>query len=64
MPVSVLLQGEYGIEDTFVGVPVKLGAGGVEEIIEVKLSDDENAALRASAEHVRETVAAWERLSQ
>ncbi|NLO05925.1 MAG: malate dehydrogenase [candidate division WS1 bacterium] len=64
MPVSVLLQGEYGIEDTFVGVPVKLGAGGVEEIIEVKLSDDENAALRASAEHVRETVAAWERLSK
>ncbi len=64
MPVSVLLQGEYGIEDTFVGVPVKLGAGGVEDIIEVKLSDDENAALRASAEHVRETVAAWERLSK
>ncbi|MGI5816881.1 MAG: malate dehydrogenase [Armatimonadota bacterium] len=64
MPVSVLLQGEYGIEDTFVGVPVKLGASGVEEIIEVELSADEASALQASAEHVRETVAAWDRLSQ
>lgn len=63
MPVSVLLKGEYGIEDTFVGVPVRLGAGGVEEIIEVELSDGEMAALQASAEHVRETVRAWERLS-
>ena len=64
MPVSVLLRGEYEIDDTFVGVPVKLGSGGVEEIIEVDLSDDEMAALGASAEHVRETVAAWERLAQ
>lgn len=64
MPVSVLLQGEYEIEDTFVGVPVKLGAGGVEEIIEVELSDEEHTALQASAEHVRETVAAWDRLSE
>ncbi len=62
LPVSVLLQGEFGIEDTFVGVPVKLGAGGVNEIIEVELSEDELAALHASAAHVRETVAAWERL--
>lgn len=64
MPVSVLLRGEYEIDDTFVGVPVKLGSGGVEEIIEVDLSDDEMTALGASAEHVRETVAAWERLAQ
>lgn len=63
MPVSVLLQGEYGIEDTFVGVPVKLGANGVEEIIEVALSGEEMDALQASAAHVRETVAAWDRLS-
>ncbi len=63
IPVSVLLQGEYGIEDTFVGVPVKLGAGGVEEIIEVDLSEAEAAALQTSAEHVRETVETWERLS-
>jgi malate dehydrogenase len=63
MPVSVLLKGEYGITDCFLGVPVKLGAGGVEEIIEVGLSDEEMAALQASAGHVKETVAAWERLS-
>ncbi len=63
MPASVLLQGEYGIDDTFLGVPVKLGAGGVEQIIEVELSNDEMTALQASAEHVRETVAAWEQLS-
>ena len=64
MPVSVLLEGEYGIEDTFVGVPVRLGAGGVEEIIEVDLSEQELSALHASAGHVRETVQTWERLSQ
>ncbi|MEA3400272.1 MAG: malate dehydrogenase [Armatimonadota bacterium] len=63
LPASVLLQGEFGIEDTFVGVPVRLGAGGVEEIIECDLSDDEMKALHASADHVRETVQAWERIS-
>jgi len=62
LPASVLLQGEFGIDDTFVGVPVRLGAGGIEEIIECELSDDEMAALHASAAHVRDTVAAWERL--
>ncbi len=63
LPVSVLLQGEYGIHDTFVGVPVKLGAAGVEEIVELDLTDAELAALQASAAHVRATVAAWERLN-
>ncbi|MGD9496048.1 MAG: malate dehydrogenase [Armatimonadota bacterium] len=62
LPASVLLRGEFGIEDTFVGVPVRLGAGGVEQIIECELSADELTALRASAAHVRETVAAWQRL--
>jgi malate dehydrogenase len=62
LPVSVLLQGEYGIEDTFVGVPVKLGAGGVAEIVEVDLNAEELAALQASAAHVRKTVAKWEDL--
>jgi len=62
LPVSTLLRGEFGIEDTFVGVPVRLGAGGVEQIIECGLSNGEMAALQASAAHVRETVAAWERL--
>jgi malate dehydrogenase len=56
MPCSVFLQGEYGISDLFVGVPVKLGAGGVEEIIEVPLTAEEKAALHKSAGAVKELV--------
>jgi malate dehydrogenase len=53
-PCSVFLKGEYGINDLFVGVPVKLGARGVEQIIEITLSDDEKAALHKSAGAVKE----------
>jgi malate dehydrogenase len=53
-PCSVFLQGEYGINDLFVGVPIKLGARGVEQIIEIKLSDEEKAALHKSAGAVKE----------
>ena len=56
VPCSVFLQGEYGINDLFVGVPVKLGAKGVEQIVEVALSADEQAALHKSAGAVRELV--------
>ena len=56
LPCSVYLQGEYGIQDLFVGVPVKLGAKGLEEIIEIKLSIEEQAALQNSAAAVRELV--------
>ena len=56
MPCSVFLQGEYGINDLFVGVPVKLGAKGVEQIIEIKLTADEKAALNKSAGAVKELV--------
>jgi malate dehydrogenase len=49
LPASVCLQGEYGLEDVCVGVPVKLGRGGVEQIIELKLTEEERAALHASA---------------
>jgi malate dehydrogenase len=56
MPCSVFLQGEYGIRDLFVGVPVKLGARGVEQIIELELSADERAALHKSAGSVKELV--------
>src|SRR3954462_7267368 len=56
LPCSVYLQGEYGIRDLFVGVPVKLGARGVEEIIEITLTPDENAALQKSANAVKELV--------
>jgi malate dehydrogenase len=54
LPCSVFLQGEYGIRDLFVGVPVKLGARGVEQIIEIKLTPEEDAALRKSAASVKE----------
>jgi len=54
MPCSVMLQGEYGVKDLFVGVPVKLGKGGVEEIIQIKLTPEENAAFQKSAAAVKE----------
>ena len=56
VPCSVFLQGEYGIRDLFVGVPVKLGARGVEEIIQIKLTPEEDAALKKSAGAVKELV--------
>src|SRR5687767_15379473 len=56
LPCSVFLQGEYGINDLFVGVPVKLGARGVEEIIQIKLTPEEDAALKKSAGAVKELV--------
>jgi malate dehydrogenase len=54
LPCAVYLEGEYGIKGLFVGVPVKLGANGVEQIIEVKLSPEDKAALDKSAASVRE----------
>ncbi|HBP89738.1 MAG TPA: malate dehydrogenase [Nitrospirales bacterium] len=54
LPCAALCAGEYGFYDLFLGVPVKLGAGGAEEIIEYALTPDERAALEASAEAVRE----------
>jgi malate dehydrogenase len=54
---TAYLQGEYGIDDLYMGVPVRLGAGGIEEILEVDLSDGERKMLQASADAVREVVA-------
>ncbi len=56
LPCTALLEGEYGIDGLYLGVPVKLGKGGIEEIIELDLDDQEQAALDASAEAVREVV--------
>lgn len=56
VPCSVFLKGEYGINDLFVGVPVKLGARGVEDIIQIKLTPQEDAALKKSAGAVKELV--------
>ena len=55
-PRFVEVEGEYGIDGLYIGVPVKLGAGGIEEIVELDLSDDEREALGNSAEAVREVV--------
>jgi malate dehydrogenase len=57
LPCAVYLEGEYGIKGLFVGVPVKLGSGGAEEIIEIKLTVEEKDALERSAGSVRELVA-------
>src|ERR1700761_4742739 len=56
LPCTVYLQGEYGIDDLYMGVPAKLGAGGVEEIVQLELADDEREALERSAAAVREVV--------
>ena len=56
LPCTAYLEGEYGIDGLYMGVPVKLGAGGIEAIVELDLTDEESAALGASAEAVREVV--------
>jgi len=57
LPCAVYLEGEYGITGLCVGVPAKLGANGVEQVIEIKLTDEESAALKRSAAAVKELVA-------
>ncbi|MEO5619176.1 MAG: malate dehydrogenase [Candidatus Eisenbacteria bacterium] len=57
VPCSVLLEGEYGLKDLFIGVPVVLGANGVEKIISLKLSADETAALHKSGKDVSDMIA-------
>ena len=57
LPCAVYLKGEYGYEDLFIGVPCKLGAQGMEGVIEIKLTDEEKAALDNSAQAVRGLVA-------
>jgi malate dehydrogenase len=56
LPCTAYLEGEYGIDGLYMGVPVKLGAGGIEQIYELDLSDDEQDMLQASADAVREVV--------
>ncbi len=56
LPCAVYLEGEYGVQGLFVGVPVKLGARGIEQIIEIKLTPEEQAALKKSADSVKELV--------
>ncbi len=56
LPCTALLEGEYGIEGLYMGVPVKLGAAGIEEVVELELTDEERGAFDASADAVREVV--------
>ena len=61
LPCAALLEGEYGVNGFYVGVPVQIGAGGVERVIEIHLSAAEREALNGSVEHVRELVQATEK---
>jgi len=56
LPCAAYLQGEYGLNDTYAGVPVKLGQKGIEEIMQIKLNPDEQAALNKSAEDVKQSI--------
>ena len=57
VPCSVLLQGEYGMRDIFLGVPIVLGGKGVEKIVELKLTAEESAALQKSGKDVESSIA-------
>jgi malate dehydrogenase len=63
LPCAALLEGEYSINDLFIGVPVKLGAKGIEEVIQITLTDEEEKALQSSADAVRELVEDMKRLA-
>jgi len=56
LPCAAYLEGEYGIKDLFVGVPVKLGSRGIEKVYEIKLQPDEKTALDKSAAAVKELI--------
>ncbi len=63
LPCAAYLEGEYGIDGLFIGVPVKLGKNGIEEIIEIKLTNNENVALQKSADAVKGLVKDLKKLS-
>jgi len=58
LPCAAFLEGEYGIRGLYVGVPIQLGAGGVEKVLEISLTAEEKQALAVSADHVKELVEA------
>ncbi|ABA20897.1 malate dehydrogenase (NAD) [Trichormus variabilis ATCC 29413] len=59
LPVSVYLQGEYGLKDVVIGVPCRLGLNGIESVIELNLSDSEREALQTSAQSVQKNIERW-----
>jgi malate dehydrogenase len=56
VPVCIKLEGEYGINDCYLGVPVVLGKNGVEKVLELQLTEDEMALLQTSRKHVKEVM--------
>lgn len=64
LPCAAYCEGEFGVENLFVGVPVRLGRSGIEEIVEIELSEDEKSKLGSSADAVKELVEAMESLAQ
>ena len=62
-PVCVKLEGEYGISDCYLGVPVVLGKNGIEKIIELDLNDDEKALLEVSKNHVNEVMEVLDKIN-
>ena len=63
LPCAAYLNGEYGVDGLYVGVPVKLGRGGITEVVEIELADDERAAFERSVAAVRELVETMGRLA-
>jgi len=63
LPCCIYLEGEYGIKDLYIGVPAKLGVNGLEEVIQIKLTTDEDVALKKSAAAVQELVEAMKNLA-
>ena len=62
LPAAAWVTGQYGLEDMFIGVPVRLGKNGVEEIVELDLNEKEKSDMKASGDHVREVIGAYENL--
>jgi len=62
-PCCSLLTGEYGLDGIFLGVPVKLGEGGIKEVLELKLNDDEMKLMNSSADHVKKVIEVYHSLS-
>ncbi|MGH7856469.1 MAG: malate dehydrogenase, partial [Candidatus Binatia bacterium] len=60
LPAAALLEGEYGVKGFYAGVPVRIGAGGVEKVVEIELSDQEKREFAASVDHVKELVSAMD----
>ena len=63
-PCCVKLEGEYGLDNIFLGVPVKLGKNGIEQVIEVALNKDEKALLDTSAGHVRSVMDVYDGMTK